>query len=455
MPPPAPRGTISPVEALPTAVTGFVGAAGEGPVDSPVTVRSAAAYHAVFGPSLDAGRPLGHAVDLFFAGGGTQAVVVRAAGPAPEQLVPTEGPGGLHALDHSGITVLVVPGLTTDHPEQVRVALARCAAYRAVLLLDLPPGPWTSDVGRRLDEVDEHRERAAAYHPWVVVDGLAVPPSGAVAGVVARTDAQRGVWKAPAGVELRGIDGFTEALDRTRTDELTDAGVSALREFPGRGRLVWGARTLAGAQTGDPAARYLSVRRLTDHVLASLTAGLAVVADRPSDAALWADVRRRTEQFLHALWLQGAFAGSKVDEAYGARCGPGQTMTEVDVRAGRVVLSFWMAPLRPAEFDVHTVTLQAAVPPTGLGQVGRDRVDLGRVVSRYLGETEKNLGRVLDGAQRPGPVLGFDEADALFGRRARRAGSTDEADALFGRRADGSPTDDSGAHDPSEEPEPR
>ncbi|KUG53380.1 hypothetical protein AVL62_00840 [Serinicoccus chungangensis] len=448
MPPPAPGGALAPVEALPTSVTGFVGVADEGPLDSPVTVSSAAEYHAVFGPGLDAGRPLGHAVDLFFANGGAQAVVVRAPGPAPEQLVPPDGPGGLHALDDSGITVLVVPGLTADHPEQVRVALGWCAAYRAVLLLDLPPGPWTSGVRASLDEVGEHRERAAAYHPWVVVDGLAVPPSGAVAGVIARTDAQRGVWKAPAGVELRGIEGFTEALDRARTEELTGAGVNALRELPGRGRLVWGARTLAGAQTGDPATRYLSVRRLTDHVLASLTAGLDVVADRPGDAALWADVRRLSEDFLHALWRQGAFAGSRVDEACGVRCGPGQSMTEADVRAGRVVVSFWMAPVRPAEFDVHTLTLQA-VPPAGRGRassgpvdpvrVGLDRVDLGRVVSRYLEETEKNVGRILDHAQRSDPVLVVDEVDALFDRRTEGRASTG----------------DSGAGGTSEEPGPR
>ncbi|WP_075958616.1 phage tail sheath family protein [Ornithinimicrobium sp. CNJ-824] len=211
-----PSAAGAPIKPLPTSVTGFVGAADAGPVGTPVTVTSAAHYHATFGPSLDSDRPLGHAVELFFANGGTSAVVVRSAGPAPAQLVPVEGPGGVHALDGSGVTVLVVPGLTAAHSDQMRVALGRCGASRAVLLLDLPPGPWGPTHEAALGAVTDHAERAAAYHPWVVVDGVTVPPSGAVAGVVARTDAERGVWKAPAGVELREVDASPRRW-RTRT----------------------------------------------------------------------------------------------------------------------------------------------------------------------------------------------------------------------------------------------
>lgn len=213
---------------------------------------SAADYHATFGPSLDADRPLGHAVDLFFANGGQSAVVVRAAGPASEHLVPADGSGGLHALASSGVTVLALPGLTAEHPAQVRAALAWCAAYRAVLLLDLPAGPWTSATATLLSDVGEHAGRAAAYHPWVVTGGVGIPPSGAVAGVVARTDRERGVWKAPAGVALHGVDGLVERVGDGLTDELTRLGVNPLREFPGRVRVVWGARTLAAAHAVEP-----------------------------------------------------------------------------------------------------------------------------------------------------------------------------------------------------------
>ena len=405
MPHTQPSAAGAPIRALPTSVTGFVGAADSGPVDTPVTVTSAADFHATFGPSLGADRPLGHAVDLFFANGGTSAVVVRAAGPSPEHLVPQEGTGGVHALDGSGVTVLVLPGLTAAHHAQVSVALSRCAAYGAVLLLDLPPGPWGPGTEAAVQQLSDHRERAAAYHPWVVTGGVTVPPSGAVAGVVARTDAERGVWKAPAGVELRGVDGLVETLDARETDRLTQAGVNVLRELPGRGRLVWGARTIAGAQTAEPALRYLPVRRLTDHVLGSLTAGLRFVEGEPNDAALWARVRQLTEAFLHDLWRRGGLQGAKPEQAYGVRCGLGETMTEADVLAGQVVVSVWLAPVRPAEFDVHTLRLQAGLPPAS-GPVARDAVvagkapvlavDLGRVVSRYIGETEKNLARLFD-----------------------------------------------------------
>ncbi|MGD8202125.1 phage tail sheath subtilisin-like domain-containing protein [Ornithinimicrobium sp. W1679] len=438
MPHTEPSTAGAPIQPLPTSVTGFVGAADAGPVDTPVTVSSAGHYHATFGPGLDADRPLGHAVDLFFANGGSSAVVVRAAGPAPEQLVPVQGPGGLHALDGTGVTVLALPGLTAAHPDQVGVALGWCAAHRAVLLLDLPSGPWGPVHESALQQVGQERERAAAYHPWVVVGGVGVPPSGAVAGVVARTDAERGVWKAPAGVELRGVDGLAETLADPQVDLLVQAEVNPLRDLPGRGRVVWGGRTLAGALAADPFVRYLSVRRLTDHVLGSVTTGLAFVQEEQSEPALWARVRQLTEDFLDQLWRRGGLQGAKAEQAYGVRCGPGETMTEADELTGRVVVRLWFAPVRPAEFAVHTVTLQALAasgegmppaepaPPVASSLVvpavveepaAVRRVDLRRVVSRYVGETEKNLARLLDRAQETGEVLLFDEADALFGRR--------------------------------------
>lgn len=406
MPRTRPRVVGAPIQRLPTSVVGFVGAAEAGPVGAPVAVRSAEEYHATFGPSLDADRPLGRAVDLFFVNGGRSAVVVRAEGAAPGQLAPDEGRGGVHALGDSGVTVLVLPGLTAAHPEQVRAALSWCAAYRATLLLDLPPGPWTSATGAALGEIEEHRERVAAYHPWVLADGLPVPACGAVAGVVARTDRERGVWQAPAGVGLNGIGGLVEVVNDRQGEELARLGVNLLREFVGRGPLVWGARTLSVGRTTEPARRYLNVRRLTDHVLASLTAGLAFVQQEANDAALWSRVRQLTEDFLHELWWRGALQGSKPEQAYLARCGPGDTMTQEDVTAGVCVLLVGFAPVRPGEFDMHTLRLQAGLP-----------VDLGAVVSRYIDETEKSLGRVFDRAEESGEVLVFDEADALFDRR--------------------------------------
>lgn len=127
-----------------TSVTAFVGACAQGPVGTPVTVATAADYHDTFGPSLDAARPLGHSVDLFFANGGRNAIVVRSPGATAEELVPPDGTEHADALGGTGVTVLVVPGLLTGHTVQVWRALSRCAAYGAVLLLDPPAGEWLS-----------------------------------------------------------------------------------------------------------------------------------------------------------------------------------------------------------------------------------------------------------------------------------------------------------------------
>ena len=433
-----PSGT--PIQPLPTAVTGFVGACGQGPVDTPVTVTSPGEYHSIFGPSLGADQPLGHAVDLFFANGGTSAIVVRAQGPAPEQLVPVDGASGLQALEGSGVTLLAIPGLSAAHHQQVSAALTFCAAHRAVLLLDLPAGPFDAVTRATVQQTGPHRERAAAYHPWLVVGGVQVPPAGAVAGAISRSDAERGVWKSPANVALYGIDGFTEALGEEASEVLTQEGVNALREFPGRGRLVWGARTLAADQSTEPAQRYLSVRRLTDHVLGSLATGLEFVVFEPNDEPLWLRVRAMTENFLNGLWRAGALQGTKREHAFGARCGLGVTMTQADLEAGRVILEVFLATVRPAEFDVHHLTFQTqasggaatagdtqTLRTGGLSEVAASlhRVDLAQVVSRYIGETEKNLAELFDAAERSGAALQFDEADALFGRRTEVRDSHD------------------------------
>ncbi len=407
---------MDPIRPLPTAVVAFVGACGEGPVGEPVTITSADDYHAQFGPSLDPDRPLGHAVDLFFANAAdetTSAVVVRTDGSDVE--------AGVHALDGTGYTVLVLPGVTTAHTDQVRAALERCAAYAAVLLLDLPNGPWIS-AQHDLDAITAHRERVAVYHPWMVVDGVSLPPAGAVAGVIARTDRERGVWKAAGGTSARlhGIDGLTEAVGQQVGDAMTVAGVNGLRDFGSQGHLVWGARTLASTATRLPEERYLPPRRLVDHVRRSVQTGLTGVVFEDDNPGLWTQVRLLVDEFLGGLWRAGALQGTKPEDAYFVQCGLGQTMTEQDVADGRVIVRWGMSVSKPAEFAISTVTLASAV-------ISRELLahPLGPVVSRYIGETEKNLARSLEQAGRVARVLIFDEADAIFGRRTEIRDSHD------------------------------
>lgn len=404
------------IEALPTAVVAFVGVCDAGPVGEPVTVSSSADYHDQFGPSLGADRPLGHAVDLFFANAdheASSAVVVRTDGTDIADVVQT--------LDGTGVTVLVLPGVTTQHTDQVRAALEWCTAYAAVLVLDLPHGPWIS-AQSDLDAISEHRERVAIYHPWVVVDGVSLPPSGAVAGVIARTDRERGVWKAAGGTSARllGIDALSEVVDQQVGDAMTRAGVNGLRDFGSQGHLVWGVRTLASTATALPEERYLPPRRLVDHVRRSVQTGLAGVVLEDDNPGLWTQVRLLVDEFLGGLWRAGALQGTTPEDAYFVQCGLGQTMTEQDVAAGKVIVRWGLSVSKPAEFAVSTVTLASAV-------ISRELLahPLGPVVSRYLGETEKNLARSLEQAGRVARVLIFDEADAIFGRRTEIKDSHD------------------------------
>jgi hypothetical protein len=199
---------------------------------------------------------------------------------------------------------------------------------------------------------------AASYFPRVRMpdpsgrgDPLLVSPSGAVAGLYARTDAARGVWNAPAGTAARilGIQDLELTLDDADMALLLGGSVNALREFPRRGVLSWGARTLAGATTSEW--RYVNVRRLAAFIERSLSAGLGWTVFEPNAEALWAQVRLHVSSFMHTLYRAGALQGRTLPEAYFVRCGS-DTMSVADVAAGRLNLLVGFAPVKPAEFVI-------------------------------------------------------------------------------------------------------
>lgn len=438
----APHHDPAPVQPAPS-VTAFVGHTGRGPLGAPVRVAGLQDYLATFGPGAGTATALDHAVSLFFANGGDEAVVVRAMGPTPEQIVPLDGVGGLRALT-GPFTVLVLPGVTAAHPVAVAHAMDRCAEERAVLLLDLPSGASATSAVLATDQVTGPRSRVAAYHPWVLVptDGepVAVPPSGAVAGLLARTDAAEGVWGSPAGLdaELVGVAGPTTSLTEEDTEQLGRGGVNALRVFPGGGPRVWGVRTLGARDSAEPAERYLPVRRLTDHVLTSLEEGMAFVAGRRAEPGLGDLVRRLAEGFLDGLWRQGALEGDRPAEAYFARC-DSTTTTRADLDAGRIVLLVGIATTRPAEFEVHRLDLDTStatgpdvLPPwaalAAANRLATDhltvvrRVDLRPLVSADPAETRRRLAHEFEVAAHNRTVLLLQKADALRGRRPSHVG---------------------------------
>ena len=198
---------------------------------------------------------------------------------------------------------------------------------------------------------------AAAYdavRDAIAAGRLVLPPSGAVAGVYAATDASRGVWKAPAGVALEEVEAPAVAIDGAAQESLnvdvaSGRSINVVRDFPGRGTLLWGARTLAG---NDDEWRYVPVRRYLATLEESIDRSTSWTVFEPNDASTWSAVRALVESYLLAKWRAGSLAGATPREAFYVRCGLGTTMTEEDIAAGRLVLEVGVATVRPAEFIV-------------------------------------------------------------------------------------------------------
>jgi uncharacterized protein len=191
-----------------------------------------------------------------------------------------------------------------------------------------------------------------------------MPPSPAIAGVYASVDRERGVWKAPANVNLSAVIGpvtkiTQEVQDGLNIDPAAGKSINAIRAFTGKGTLVWGARTLAG---NDNEWRYVSVRRLFNMIEESAQKATSFAVFEPNDATTWLKVKAMIESYLYGLWQQGALAGPTPDTAYFVNVGLGKSMTPQDVLEGRMIVEIGIAAVRPAEFIVlrFTHTLQQA-----------------------------------------------------------------------------------------------
>jgi len=181
-----------------------------------------------------------------------------------------------------------------------------------------------------------------------------IPPSGAVAGIYAKVDNDRGVWKSPANVSLNSVFSVSEFIDSNEQEGLNidvNAGksINAIRPFTGKGILIWGARTLAG---NDNEWRYISVRRFFNMVEESVKKSTGWAVFEPNDANTWNKVRGMIEGYLYQKWQQGALQGAKPDEAYFVKVGLGLTMTQQDILEGRMIVEIGMAVVRPAEFII-------------------------------------------------------------------------------------------------------
>lgn len=243
-------------------------------------------------------------------------------------------------------------------------ALSYCVKRRAILIVD-PPAAWSSKSAADIKVTDlglsgTAARNAVVYYPRVrkanplrgdLIEEFA--PCGIVAGVIARTDAQRGVWKSPAGIEaaLSGISTIVPKLTDSDSGTLNPSGVNCLRSFPASGPVIWGARTLRGADALGDEYKYLSVRRLALFLEESVYRGTQWAVFEPNDEPLWAQIRLNLGTFMQTLFRQGAFQGSSPREAYFVKCDK-ETTTAADIAAGTVNIVIGFAPLRPAEFVV-------------------------------------------------------------------------------------------------------
>lgn len=268
---------------------------------------------------------------------------------------------GIFALEDVDLfNLLVLPGI--DEPGVLADAAAYCVERRAFLIADAPRDrrdPSAMENAARGTALPKSRN-GAVYYPWIrIADPLQqgrlrdTAPAGAVAGLFARTDSTRGVWKAPAGTDatLVGVQALAYPLTDRETGILNPRGVNCLRVFPVFGTLAWGARTLLGDDQQANEWKYIPVRRLALFIEESLYRGTQWAVFEPNDEPLWAQLRLNIGAFMQNLFRQGAFQGKSPREAYFVKC-DSETTTQNDINLGIVNIHVGFAPLKPAEFVV-------------------------------------------------------------------------------------------------------
>ena len=346
----------------------FVGECPAGAENAPTPVVNFGEFERRFGV-VEVGRSshrselMAQSVRGYFQNGGKKAWIVRVLDHdrrTDERVWPT--------LDNAeGAGTVCLPGSPWIEEEKTRIRgwldfVERTSRW--MLISDPPPGVELRSAAD-VESLDLPASNyAALYYPWVRVrrekpsrETVLVPPCGHVAGVWARTDVDRGVWKAPAGVDARlnGVADLEFDVGVAEQDVLNPAGINALRDLPGHGPVIWGARTLAAASNSEW--KYVNIRRFTNYVEHSIESGIGWVVFEPNDQPLWSSIRQSIETFMHGIYRQGALQGTRPEEAYFVRCDR-STMTEDDVLNGIVNIVVGFAPLKPAEFVILRISRQ-------------------------------------------------------------------------------------------------
>lgn len=372
---PAPNRGEHTIAAAPTSIAAFVGPTATGPLNKPELIQSFTNFQSAFG-GLDTGSELSYAVQHFFLNFGTQAWIVRTPTASAADLIgDPDATTGLHALtEDDAFNLLCLPDASnSDNPSGIyEAAIKLCQERRAFLLVDPPASvntaaaasAWIAALG--LTEPD-----GAAFFPRLsMTDDLnggaarTFAPSGVVAGLYARNDALHGVWKSPAGagMTLTGVLGLACPLTDAENDQLNALGLNCFRIFPQHGAVLWGARTLAGADTTGSQYKYVPVRRTALFIESSILTGIMWVVFEPNGEPLWAQLRLSVGSFMQQLFRQGAFQGNTPSQAYFVKCDR-EIMTQTDVDSGVVTILVGFAPLRPAEFVILRLSQRVGPAP--------------------------------------------------------------------------------------------
>jgi phage tail sheath protein FI len=272
--------------------------------------------------------------------------------------------------NYHDISVIVLPGATWDGgvgQAKVESTLLHCEEMKnRVLIVDPPENTELTNMNDVSALGFPTSSYTALYYPWVnlfnplyhpdkepnINKVVTIAPSSIAAGIWARIDDKRGVWKAPAGVDtrLKRAVSLQYQIGSMEQSQLNPLGVNCIRKLPNLGPVFWGARTLATRV--DPEWRYINVRRTTIYLQESISRGIKWALFEPNDDRLWSSLRLSIGSFMQGLFRQGAFRGASAKEAYFVRCGLGDTMTRNDIDRGQVILFVGFAPLKPAEFVI-------------------------------------------------------------------------------------------------------
>lgn len=269
------------------------------------------------------------------------------------------GPGkrtGLAAFKElNNVSIMAIPGVTSP---AVQLALVtHCTNTGASFaVLDVPRDlVKPNDVLGHREKIDS--DYAAMYHPWIQIYDVLnkkpayIPPSGAVCGIYARSDVERGVHKAPANEVVYNCIGLSCLYNKAEQDVLNPAGVNLIRALPGQGIRVWGARTCSSNSLW----KYVNVRRLFIYLEESIKSQTNWAVFEPNDEMLWARVGRTIRAFLRDMWRSGALVGTTEDQAFFVNIGR-DTMSQSDILNGRLICEIGVAPSRPAEFVIFRIT---------------------------------------------------------------------------------------------------